>query len=63
MKSKDVQEAIKSLQQFLMDEYGWDTQKSADDPSMDCVTISEITRKLEAEHLPSKLLKSQNTAI
>lgn len=63
MKPKDVQEAIKSLQYFLLDEYGWDIQKSADDPSTDCATILEITRKLDAEHLPSKGLKPQKTAI
>ena len=55
MKPKDVQEAVKSLQQYLLDEYGWEPQKSRDNPSPECATTSEITRKLEAEYLSSRL--------
>lgn len=50
MDPREVQKAVKSLQQFLLDEYGWDTQ-DASGPSMEHDTLPEPTGQSGAEEL------------
>ena len=55
MNQKKVQEAVKSLQQFLLDEYGWNTKTASnlskgDSPSVNNQIEIESIRVVPTDH-------------
>ena len=52
MNPLDVQEAIQSLQQFLLDEYGWDTKITVNQ-EMETNPLPEQSSESKIECLPT----------
>ena len=56
MDPREVQKAVKTLQHFLLDEYGWDTQV-ASEPPIEHDPLLEPTREPESEEIITSLVK------
>lgn len=62
MNTRDVQEALKNLQQFLLDEYGWDTETPSDQTNQS-VTPTGPTSELGAENSQPFFAKSGKSSV
>ncbi len=56
MNSQDVHEAVKNLKQFLLDEYGWDTDSLSNLP-ITCSPTIEKNCELGIYNIPTYISK------